>query len=515
MRNFSSKKRRRAKKAGTGVRVFSIKNKRRFIIVSVAVLLLAGLALFLFADRPLSNEDKARLRQTLVYRDGVSVAGVDLSGMTYEQALGAVEPVKQQMHDDATIELVYEDQTWDLTPENMKFSYNWDEQMENALFVGYQGSLITQWSQTGAKTLNFEVTYTYEESNVKTAVDAVVDEINSPPKEPYAEINKSGSGGKFIYHEGSPGLETDETEVFTTVMEQLKNKDHTPITLKAVKTEPKKTVDDIRAVTKLVSGFTTNIPSSSSQNRRDNIKKLAGIINCQIIQPGEEFSINALAGIRTEESGWKLAPGIENGTYTDQPGGGVCQVSSTLYNAVLLGDFKVTARQHHSWPSSYVKIGRDATISSYGPDFKFVNNQNNPIYIFAYATNYKCSVEIYGKPLDYTITLESVITETITPPTPKYTKDPTKPMGEEDELSPSKSGYRVEVYKHYYKDGKQYDKVLDHQDYYRPFQGEISVGSMPTPAPTPTPKATPAPQATKTPAATPAKTSPPSSPGDS
>lgn len=503
MANYRTYRRRGPKR--TGIKhLFAIKNKKRLIIVGVSLLLVVGIALFLFIDRPLSDEDKAQLKQTLVYRDGVSVAGVDLSGMTYDQALQAVKPAKQKMHDAATIELVYEDQKWDLTAEGMKFHYDWEEQLENALFIGHQGSLVTQWSQLGAETLDFPVTYTYEESLVRKAVDAVVDEINSPPVEPYAEINKTGSGGRFLYHEGSQGLETKESEVFAAVMAQLENEKHTPITLKVVLTEPKMTVEDVQECTKYVSGFTTSV--GGTQNRRDNVKKLAGIINGTVVKSGEEFSVNAFAGVRTEEAGWKLAPGIENGTYTDQPGGGVCQVSSTLYNAVLLGDFKVTDRTHHSWPSSYVKIGRDATISSYAPDFKFVNNQDTPIYIFAYASNTQCSVEIYGKPLDYTIVLESVVTETIDPPKPKKTEDPALEMGEEDEIAPSKSGFRVEVYKYYYKDGKQIDKVLDHRDYYRPFQGEIAVGTMPTPTPSPTPSATKVPKTS--PPATTTKPSP-------
>ena len=190
------------------------------------------------------------------------------------------------------------------------------------------------WSPSGArwgrKLSIFRSPIPMKNSLVRKAVDAVVDEINSPPVEPYAEINKTGSDGRFLYHEGSPGLETKESEVFAAVMAQLEKEKHTTITLKVELTEPKKTIEDIQKVTKYVSGFTTNV--SGSQNRIDNVKKLAGIINATVVESGEEFSINALAGIRTEEAGWKLAPGIENGTYTDQPGGGVCQVSSTLYN---------------------------------------------------------------------------------------------------------------------------------------------------------------------------------------
>ena len=114
MANNRTYRRRRPKRYGKK-RLFSIKDKKKLIIAGVALLLIAGIALFLFVDRPLSDEDKTLLKQTLVYRDGVSVAGVDLSGMTYDQALEAVRPAREQMHDAATIELVYEDKKWELT----------------------------------------------------------------------------------------------------------------------------------------------------------------------------------------------------------------------------------------------------------------------------------------------------------------------------------------------------------------------------------------------------------------
>ncbi len=471
--------------SGSGRRM-NKKNRSRLILGVLAVLLLAGAALFLFLDRPLADEEKARLKKTLTYRPGISVGGVDLSGLTYQQALELIEPVREEMQAEQTITLTYEDQSWELTAQKMGFDYNWDEQLENALFVGYQGSLVTRWSQSAASDLAFDVTFTYTEESVRAAVHDVVEEINHDPVEPYAEPNM-GSGGKFIYHEGTPGMKTDENEVFTEVMSRIQNGDYaTPIALKVTRTQPTGTVEDVKECTKLVSTAATEI-IDDSPNRVYNIKKMAGIINAQVVQPGEEFSINALAGIRTEASGWKLAPGIENGTTTDQPGGGICQVSTTLYNAVLKADLKVTARQHHSWPSAYVAMGRDATISSYGPDFKFINTQKNPIYIFAYASNSQCYVEIYGKPLDYSIKLESVVTETIPAPSPKKTEDPTLDVGKQSTVSKTRNGYRVEVYKYYYRNGVQFDKVLDHRDYYKPFQGLVAVGTKPTPSPTPKP----------------------------
>lgn len=490
---------------------FKIKDKKKVIVASIVAISLICIGIFLFADRPLSDEQKFELKQTLVYRDGVSIAGIDVSGMTYNQAWAAIEPIKEELFNKTSLELVYEDESWVLTGDKLGFTYNWEKQLEDALFIGYQGSLVKQWSQTSQKTIDFEITYSYTNESVKAAIDIVMEDINREAEEPYASVNDTGSGGKFIYHEGEPGLEADPNVVFNDVIAAINKEDfETPIELDVVTSDPKQTIDDIKEVTKYVAGYTTDMGGSSA-NRIHNVKKLAGIINGTVIQPGEEFSVNDLAGIRTAEAGWKAAPGIENGTYTDQIGGGVCQVSSTLYNAVLLADLDVTVRQHHSWPSTYVPLGRDATISSYGPDLKFINNQDYPIFIFASATDSKCYVEIYGKPLEYSISLESVLVETVTAPTPKYTEFPDLEEGKEEILSPTKDGLRVKVYKYYYNlDGTLKEKVLDHEDYYRPYQGEIAVGTLETPTPTPTPTVKPTP--TKSAKATPTPTDDTSSP---
>ncbi len=117
--------------------------------------------------------------------------------------------------------------------------------------------------------------------------------------------------------------------------------------------------------------------------------------------PGEKFSLNEKAGPRTIAKGWKKAPGIVDGRYEKQPGGGVCQVSGTLYNVLLRAELEILERKHHSWPSSYLPIGLDATISTGGPDLKFKNQYDAPVYIFAVTDEKKktLTISIYGKPL--------------------------------------------------------------------------------------------------------------------
>ena len=143
-----------------------------------------------------------------------------------------------------------------------------------------------------------------------------------------------------------------------------------------------------------------------------------------MLQPGEEFSFNNSTGERSTAKGYKAAPAIKNGNqFVDEPGGGVCQVSSTLYNAVLMADLEVTERYHHSIKSTYVPAGLDATVNYGGADFKFKNNKDTPVYLAYSFANQQLTVYIYGAPLADGVTIKTVgeVVGSIDPPADKTT----------------------------------------------------------------------------------------------
>ncbi len=196
MNNYK-KSRRRVYSKKKLINNFKVKDKKKLLVISVIIISLICIGIFLFADRPLSDEQKFELKQTLVYRDGVSIAGIDVSGMTYNQAWAAIEPVKEELFNKTTIKLTYEDESWMLTGDKLGFTYNWEKQLEDALFIGYQGSLVKQWSQTSQKTIDFEIMYSYTNESVKAAINIVMEDINREAKEPYASVNNTSSSGKF------------------------------------------------------------------------------------------------------------------------------------------------------------------------------------------------------------------------------------------------------------------------------------------------------------------------------
>ena len=221
------------------------------------------------------------------------------------------------------------------------------------------------------------------------------------------------------------------------------------------------TEDMAKVDTVLISEFSTSFSGSTygKANRVFNIQKAASLIDGVTLEPGEEFDMNATIGDRNEKNGWKMAAAILDGTYVQEYGGGVCQVSTTLYNAVLLADLEVTERNHHSWPLGYVDVGRDATISTGGPNFKFVNSTDTPITVSAGADTKKktITVRIYGRhSQDWaSIKVYSKKTSTLDDLGYEIVVDETLAPGETLEVRESRRGCTADTYRKFLRRGRQ------------------------------------------------------------
>lgn len=226
------------------------------------------------------------------------------------------------------------------------------------------------------------------------------------------------------------------------------------------------------------------------QNRAFNIDKCAALINGQVIQPGSTWSFNKTVGDRNEKNGWKKAKGIYGGeAYTMQYGGGVCQVSTTLYGALLRAGlpFEEFTRREHSIPSTYVPLGLDATVDSGHIDFKFKNTTEYPLYIFAYTsvnknrTRYSyLTVVVYGQALPEGVTYEprSVTVETIEPGEPIITYDKKQTTDYNVVTVEARDGYVVDVYLDKFVNGKLESSQLLYEDRYEPKTEKRTIGTL-------------------------------------
>ena len=321
----------------------------------------------------------------------------------------------------------------------------------------------------------------YDKPSVEGFVAALAQIIDVPAVNSKPDIDKETNALVFVSE--VPGKGIDQPALIDAILQADPLSGDTiqiPITV----LEPTTTREMLEGkYTRRGPGYTTSF-SDSTKNRKYNIRFGADKINGTILKPGEVFSANDTLGKRTRKNGWKNAGAYEGGEVVQQAGGGVCQLSSTLYNAVLYADLEIVERRNHSMPVHYVMRGRDATINSVGNiiDFKFRNNTSGDIIILAYTEGNNLHMEIYGLPFE---TDEYDRIEIRTKQTgsqgikTEYTYDDTKKETYKKTTSNGSKGYTVRTYKDYYK-GETLVKTDDlGLSVYKMFPKKVTVGTIP------------------------------------
>lgn len=239
---------------------------------------------------------------------------------------------------------------------------------------------------------------------------------------------------------------------------------------------PSITTDSIgaEAFPDLLASYTTSYATSNS-NRSNNIALAASKLDGTVIMPGETFSYNETIGKRTVAAGFKEAGAYSNGQVVTEVGGGICQVSSTLYNAALRVNLEIVSRKNHNFQVSYVPIGTDATVSWEQPDFKFKNNRNYAIRIKATTSNKKITIQIYGlkQDDDYEVEIELQKTGTIEYKT-TYTTDTSLKKGQSKVIQKGSNGATSITYKILKKNGVVVSKEVISKDKYQPHNQVIA-----------------------------------------
>ena len=261
-----------------------------------------------------------------------------------------------------------------------------------------------------------------------------------------APTNAYYTANPYVFHPSSTGVD------FAISIEEAKTlistyQDEYVIPLKTLYPDVSSSDIGFEAFPDLLSEFSTSF-TSSNYNRSTNISLCAARINGTVVLPGETFSFNGTVGQRTKAAGFKEAPAYVGGQVVQEVGGGICQVSSTLYNAVLYSNLDIVERTNHSFKPAYVKPGLDATVSWGGPDFKFTNNRDYPIKIMTDSTDKILKVYIYGLKTDndYTVELRADYLSTVYPST-VYRKDSSLATGQTKVIDSGSSGCRTATYK--------------------------------------------------------------------
>jgi vancomycin resistance protein YoaR len=224
--------------------------------------------------------------------------------------------------------------------------------------------------------------------------------------------------------------------------------------------------------------------TTRNANRNNNIKKACAYMNGYILKPGKEFSFNKVVGQRTAARGFKEATVIAGGQYEQGLGGGICQVSSTLYNAVIKAGLTASERHPHAFPSTYLPLGQDATVDYPHLDFKFKNTTDGEIIVVAWwsKSDRICHVELYGKKLPdgQTIKFESKTTSKgKTPSKVEYVEDPDMKVGEKEVLRTAHNACTVVSYQVWYdKSGKEIKRKKIATSNFRAYTKKVAVGTL-------------------------------------
>ena len=276
------------------------------------------------------------------------------------------------------------------------------------------------------------------------------------------------ASGKFVFCGGKDGVVIDQEKLTADISQAVKDQMLSQTLSAEGNFQAADSDEAVQAKYKTLETFTTN--TTSNPKRNTNVRLAAEALNGTIVQPGEEFSFNQVIGPRTEEKGYQAAAAYNSGEVVQEIGGGVCQISSTLYRVVFETGMEVTYRRSHTFEPNYVTPGQDATISWDMPDFRFVNTSEGAIGIRASYADQKATVSIYGIPVledGVTWKLYSEKTEEGEKPEPQYVEDPTLEPGTEKVKSNGTTGSTWVTYKGVYKDGVEVERVKDHEKIYK------------------------------------------------
>ena len=386
---------------------------------------------------------------------GVYAEEVNLSGLTKEEAKDAINAYVSEKAEEK-ITLTIGDEKLDVTRESLGVSWKNEEVVEEALNLGKSGNLIKRYK--ALKDLQFDnkvydLEYTADTELIQTVVTEKCTKYNQ--KATNVGLKKTDSG--FVVVNGEQGVVVDESAAVKTILAFIEgdySAENTTVAVPTMISEPIGSAEELAKVKDLLGTFKTSFKSSSA-DRSKNVRTGAGHIDGTVLYPGETFSTYEYVNPFTIENGYAMAGSYLNGKVVDSLGGGICQVSSTLYNAVLLSELEIVERSPHSMMVTYVQASADAAIAGTYKDFKFKNNTNAPIYIEGYTTDDKQVVfNIYGeetRPAGRTIKFTNKVLES-TPAVTQLVADPAQGIGYRI-VESGHNGCKAELYKEVYVDG--------------------------------------------------------------
>ena len=457
-------------------------NKKPLLIIGGIIIILIGLSLGTIGY--MHNKAKALDN---VFANNVYIEDLAVGGYTKEEAKAKLEQDITDEMSKHTVVFTNGEISKEVPLSDLGITYNINEIIDQAFNLAHDKGLFERYqiAKNGVTPdARFSLTKTFDENKLDIILGECKDLFYVEPINATLErVNR-----KFVTTPEVDGVALDldatKEKALTSLTDYIheadsKTEDTTlkiEVVTQAVPAQcTEASLEDVQT---LVASFSTSY-NNANANRNVNLKVASEKITTMIL-PNEVFKLSNYLEPFTEAAGYKKAGSIVNGKLEDEIGGGICQVASTLYNAVLLTDLEIVQRQNHSLAVSYVPLGRDATYSTDAIDFQFKNNSGSPIFIEGYCENNEVVINIYGtKSLksEYEIKFASELIETIPAPATKFEDDPTLEEGKEVTETRALNGKRVKLYKIYYKDGVEVNRVLVNTSYYKPRAAIVKRGT--------------------------------------
>lgn len=410
--------------------------------------------------------------------DNVYIDDVDVSGMNAEEAKKALKDRVAEYHQ-MTVNLSVEEQDAEVTLQELGFNMErTDELVKQAVAYGKKGSLIKRYRIMKAlkdEKKVVETTYTVDEKVIEQTLAEKIPHLENEAKD--ASIVREN--GSFVITDEIKGIMIDVEASAKTIGEYFNKewkKTGGTIELDVKEGQPKITRNDLETIQDVLGTFTTYCGYGGG--RVQNIKTGTKHINGALLMPGDEYSANAAMEPYTEENGFAEAGSYENGKVVQSMGGGICQVSSTLYNAIILSEVEIVERAAHSMLVSYVKPSMDAAIAGDFKDLKFKNNKDTPIYVEGYVENGNVTFTIYGKETrseNREVKFESEIVSS-TPAGKKFVASGDA-VGVLKKASSGYDGMKAKLWKVTYENGVEVERKVANNSTYRKSEAVWNVGT--------------------------------------
>lgn len=413
---------------------------------------------------------------------GVFVDDIDISGCSRDEAVKLVRARVAQW-DASTITVTDgADYSYTFTGTDIGFKWVNESVIDEAAALGKSGDIVSRYMQLTDLARQPKV-YDLEYSVDNTLLSEIISSCAQEYDREAVNASLTRADGGFSITDGTAGRAINQTAAIEGITKYLTGEwDGTPYTynMEVDTLEPLGSYEDLSKVTDVLGTFTTSY-STSGSSRSANIANACGLINGTTLYPGEEFSTLDTITPFSEANGYFMAGSYLNGQVVDSLGGGICQVSTTLYNAVLLSELEVSERHCHSMIIGYVKPSMDAAIAeSSGKNFRFVNNTDYPIYIDGHTNSEKqITFTIYGvesRPSSHKVTYESEVLETTVPESDMVYTSASEGAGYSSGIQSAHIGYKARLWRNTYENGELVSRDEVNSSTYKMSPRSITIG---------------------------------------